>query len=117
MDRQRARGLSAHEDLIADPKVLQPRRERTVRDLDAEELEEVVVVRAHDAVRTHQRFPVDAQPDHDEVTVLEAEARVARRREAEQRAVPVMNGKHALRAYRGHRSPCIRMRRRSSARF
>src|SRR5690606_17944193 len=62
-----------------------------VRHLDAEELELFFVVRASDAVGTHQRFAGNLEPDHHEMAVLEAQRRVSSGGEREKRVVPVMH--------------------------
>jgi hypothetical protein len=51
--------------------------EPAVGNLDAQELEVVVAVRARDAVRAQQRAPVDFETDHREVAAFEAKAPIA----------------------------------------
>ena len=76
--------------------MLQARGERAVGHLDAVELEVLVVVRAGDAEGAQQRAALDLEPDHHEVAVAEAQARVAGGREAEQGVVPVVDAQDAL---------------------
>ena len=56
---QRAGRLAADQHLVADLQVLQPRGQRAVRDLDAEELEVLFPVGAGDRIGAHQRLAVD----------------------------------------------------------
>ena len=90
-DEQGPGGLAADEDALTRLDVLQARCERSVRDLDAVKLEVLVVVGARQAEGAEQRAAVDLQPQHHEVPVLEAEGGVARRGEAEERVVPVVD--------------------------
>ena len=76
--------------------MLQPRRQRAVLHLDAQELEVFFVVRAGDAVGPQQRLAFDFQADHDEVAVVEPQGRVTRGGEGEQGVVPVVHAQHAL---------------------
>ena len=99
---QRAGGLAADHDLIADLEMLQTRRQRAVLHLDAKELEMIFVVGAGNRVGTHQRLAVDFQADHDELAILEPQATLARRPEAEQRIVPVMNAQHLFQGKLAH---------------
>ena len=103
VQQQSARRLAADEHFVAGLDVLQARRQRPVGNLDAEEFQILFVIRAGDAIGAHQRFPLDLQPEHDEVSVLEAQALVARGREAEHRFIPMMHGQDAFRSDRGHR--------------
>jgi hypothetical protein len=73
VEHQRAHGLAADHDLVARLQVLQPRGQRAVRHLDAEELEVLVVVGAGHAVGAQQRLAVDRQADHHEVAVAKAQ--------------------------------------------
>ncbi len=59
------RGLTADQNLVALANVLQTRGQRAVGNLDAEELEMLLVVRAGDAVSPQQRTAVHVQSDHD----------------------------------------------------
>ncbi|EXI71061.1 MAG: hypothetical protein AW07_03807 [Candidatus Accumulibacter sp. SK-11] len=93
---QRAGRLAADDDLVADLQVLQPGSQRPVGYLDAEELEELVVVRAGDAVGARQRTSLLRQPEHDELAVDEAQGGIARGAEAEQSISPVVDGEDAL---------------------
>ena len=81
---QRAGRLAADQDDVAFPDVLQARGQRAVLHLDAEEFERLLVIGAGHAVGAQQRLAFDLQADHRELAVLEAEARIARGREAEQ---------------------------------
>uniref|UniRef100_A0A0R3QHZ1 4Fe-4S Mo/W bis-MGD-type domain-containing protein n=1 Tax=Brugia timori TaxID=42155 RepID=A0A0R3QHZ1_9BILA len=96
VDEQRAGGLAAHDDGVAHLDVLQPRGQRAVFHLDAQELEVLLVVRAHDAVGAQQRLVVDAQADHREVAVGETQRRVARGGEGEQAVGPVVDAQDLL---------------------
>ena len=74
VDHQRAGGLAADDDRVADLDVLQPRGQRAVVHLDAEELQVVLVVGADDAVGAQQRLVVHPQADHREVAVARSAA-------------------------------------------
>jgi hypothetical protein len=78
--------------VVAGLDVLQPRGQRAVLHLDAEELQRLFVVGAGDAVGTQQRLAVHAQPDHREVAVGKTQRRAARGGEAEQPVGPVVDG-------------------------
>ena len=69
--------------LVAGTHVLQPRGQRAVRDLDAEELELLLPVGAGDRIGAHQRLAVHLQAEHDELAVVETEAVVTAGGEAE----------------------------------
>src|SRR3546814_14087047 len=90
VDDERAGRFAADDQLVADLQMLQTGGQRTVLDLDAEELQRLFVVRAGDAVRAHQRLAIDLQADHGELAVTEAQSGITRGREAEQRVVPEM---------------------------
>jgi hypothetical protein len=96
VDQQRAGGLAAHDDGVAHLDVLQLRGERAFFHLDAQELEVLLVVRAHDAVGAQQGLVVDLQADHREMTVREAQRRVARGGEGEQAVGPVVDAQDAF---------------------
>src|SRR4029079_16874514 len=81
---------------------LQPGGERTVGHLDREELELFLVIGARHAVGAQQRTAVDLEADHRELPVLEPEAGIARRAEAEQRVGPVPLSKNFLSIERAH---------------
>ena len=84
--------LLADDDLVAFLQVLQLRGQRTVRHLDAEELQVLFPVRRSDGIGAHERTAAFLlQADHHELTVLEAQARVAGALEAEQGVVPVVH--------------------------
>ncbi|MNS82488.1 hypothetical protein D3C72_1162340 [compost metagenome] len=76
--------------------MLQLRGERAVFHLDAQELQVLLVVRAHDAVGAQQGLVVDLQADHREMTVREAQRRVARGGEGEQAVGPVVDAQDAF---------------------
>ena len=76
VEDQRAGRLAADEDRIAGANVLQAGGERAVGHLDAVELEVLVVVGAREAEGAQQRAALDLEPDHHEVAVAEAQARV-----------------------------------------
>ena len=107
VDHQRAGGLAADDHGVAGAHVLQPRGQRAVRHLDAEELQVVFVVRADDAVGAQQRLVVDAQPEHREVAVGETQRRVARGGEGEQAVGPVVDALHRLFVECSHGSLCV----------
>ena len=102
MQQQGAGRLAADEDLIARLDVLQARSQRAVRHLDAQELQVLLVVRAGDAVGAHHRLLIDAQTQHDEMPVLEAQRLIARRGEAEDGFIPVVHRQHPFRSDRSH---------------
>jgi hypothetical protein len=62
------------------------------------------MVGARHAVGAEQRAPVDLETDHGKLAVLEAEAGIACRPEAEQRIGPVLDGKNFLTIKRAHGS-------------
>ena len=76
--------------------MLQPRSQRAVGHLDAEELEVLIVVRAGDAVGAQQRLAVDRQAEHHEVAVAKAQGGVARGAKRKQRLVPVVDMQNAF---------------------
>jgi hypothetical protein len=80
---QRAGRLRAHQDRIARLNVLEPRGQRSLRDLDAVELQELFIARAREAVGTHELAAARLEADHDELAVLETQRGAARRSEAE----------------------------------
>jgi hypothetical protein len=63
------------------------------------------VIGAGDAVGARQRTAVDVQAHHHELAVLEAQSRIARRHETEQRVVPVTHFQDALGVETRHRAP------------
>ena len=81
VDQQGAGGFAAH----------QPRGQRAVGHLDAEEVQALLPVRAGDGVGAQQRLAVDRQADHHEVAVGKPEGRVAGGGEAEQPIGPVVD--------------------------
>src|SRR5438093_1384403 len=78
------------------PELLEARGQRTVRHLDREEFEGVLVIGAGDAVGAQQRFFADLQPDHGEFAVAETKRRIAGGGEAEQRVGPVVDAQYAF---------------------
>ncbi|MNE42802.1 hypothetical protein D3C80_1369500 [compost metagenome] len=83
--------------------MLQLRRQRTIGNLDAEELEMLFPVRAGDRVCTHKRPAIGLlQADHHELTVLEAQTRVAGALEAEQGVIPVMDTEYTFVVHVAH---------------
>ena len=97
VEHQCASGLLADNDLVTFLEVLQLRGQRTVRHLDAEELQVLFPVRAGDRVGAHQRAAAFLlQADHHELAILEAQARITGTLEAEQRVIPVMNTEDAF---------------------
>ncbi|MNN24134.1 hypothetical protein D3C81_1375520 [compost metagenome] len=111
-ENQRAGGLAADHQLVARLQVLQPRGQRAVRHLDAEELEMLFVVGAGNAVGSHERTTVRFQTDHHELAVLKAQALVAGGLEAEQGVVPVVYADYALTHQVAHEiTPCGKLKR------
>ncbi|MNL24189.1 hypothetical protein D3C87_1456130 [compost metagenome] len=102
IDNQGADRLAADQNGVALFQMLQPRRERAVLHLDAEEFEVFFVVGAGDAVGPQQRFAFNFQADHDEVAVVEPQGRVTSRGEGKQGVVPVVHAKYALSVESSH---------------
>ena len=73
VNHQRAGRFAADDDLVANLHVLQARGQGAVGHLDAQEFKVFLVVRAHDAVSAKQGLVIDAQTDHGEVAVAEAQ--------------------------------------------
>lgn len=96
VDHQRAHRLAADQDGVAFLEVLQPRGQRPVLHLDAEELEVFLVIGAGDAVGAHQRLAFDFQADHDEMAIVKAQRRIAGGGEGEKGVVPVAHAEDAL---------------------
>ena len=107
VEHERPRGLAAHQQAVAFLQMLQPRGQGTVLNLDAEEFKMFLIVGAGDAVGAHQGATADLQANHDELAVLEAQPRVARGGEAEQRLVPVPYAQDRFSADRGHKNSCL----------
>src|SRR6202000_2039544 len=99
---QRASCLAADQDGVAFLNLLQPRGQRTVGNLDAEELELFLMIGARHAVGAQQWTAVDLEADHRELSIEEAEAGIAGGGEAEQRVGPVPDGKNFLSVKRAH---------------
>jgi hypothetical protein len=74
--------------------------ERPIRHLDAQELEVLLVISAGNAVRAQQRPAIDVQTHHDELAVLETQARVASGRERELGVCPMVYFEYLLGANR-----------------
>ena len=104
VDYKRASGFATHEKLIAHLDILKARGQRTVWHFDAKELELLFLVRACDAVGTHERFTLYVHANHDKMAVLELEPRVAGRLKTEKRVVPVIHCGDALRGNSGQLS-------------
>lgn len=88
---QGAGRLAVDENAVADPQMLEPRRQRPVRDLDRKEFQMLFVVGAGHAVGAHEGAAGDLQPDHCELAVAESEARIAGSLEAEKVVRPMMH--------------------------
>src|SRR5690554_4798883 len=88
---QRADRLAADKQRVAFFQVLQARGQRAVLNLDAEKLQVFFMIGADNAVGPKQGFALYRQSDHNEVTVLKAQALVTGGSETEQSVVPVMN--------------------------
>jgi len=96
---KRAGWLTADKHRVPFADVLQAGRERAVRHLDAQKLQVLLMIRTSNAVRAQQRPVVDMQPHHDELPILEAQARIARGGEGELGIGPMMDLEYALRSY------------------
>ncbi len=90
--------LAADQDVVAFADVLQSRGQGAVRHLDAEEFQVLLVVCAGDAIGPQQRPAVHVQPDHQELAILETQARIASGGKRELSVRPVMHLKNALSA-------------------
>src|SRR5579859_1429234 len=77
-----------------------------MRNLDAVELQLLLVVGARDAIGPgYSARAVALDPQHDELPVFKAQTGAARRRETEQRIAPMLNAQHALGAIGRHDVP------------
>src|SRR5690606_27115515 len=94
--QQGAGRLAADQDFVANLHMLQPRCQRTLRNLDAEKFQVLFVIRAGNTVGAQQRATIDHQPDHDELAVLETQAGVACRCETEKKIIPVPHTENAF---------------------
>lgn len=83
--------LAADVNRVVNLEVLQARCQRTVRDLDTEELQMLLVVGAGDAVSARQWLAVDIETDHDELTAGKAQTLRARGAERKQGIVPMVD--------------------------
>jgi hypothetical protein len=97
---QRTRGLPADENRVPLANVLQTGGERAVRNLDAQKLQVLLVIRTGDAVGTQQRPVIDMEPHHHELPILESQARIACGGEGELCVRPMLYFEDALRSYR-----------------
>src|ERR1700693_4261699 len=61
------------------------------------------MVRARDAIGTHQRLALDVQTHHHEMPVFKPQTSVTGRRETEHRLIPMVNRQNSLAAYSCHR--------------
>ena len=104
IDDERASRFTADEKLIAHLNILQTRGQWAVLNLNTEEFEFLIVVRASDAVGAHKRLAIDVHANHDEMAVLKFESRVACGLKAEKRVVPMVDGGNALRGDGGQLS-------------
>ncbi len=102
VQHQGAGGLARDDQRIARPQMLQARGERAVGDLDREELQVLLPVRAGDRIRAHQWTSIRFHSDHHELPAVETEAGIARGAEAEQRVVPVLHVDHVLGCHGHH---------------
>src|SRR5690606_10041038 len=88
-------------EMVARLDMLQARGQRAVGDLDAEELQLLLPVRAGDRIGTQQGLAADLEADHHELPVLETEAVVAGGGEAEVAVGPVADVQHRFGAEGG----------------
>ena len=107
VDQQRASGLAAHHNLVPNLDVLQARGERAVLHLDAEKLQVLFVIGAHDAVGAQQWLAVFlAQANHGEVAVGKPQGHVTRGGKAEQTVCPVVDAQYGFFLKCTHGDPC-----------
>jgi hypothetical protein len=83
--------LGSQEKRVVDIQMLQTRRERAVGHLDTEKLEMVIKRRTGHAVRAHQWFAVELEPNHGKLSGFEPKRWMARDNEAKQAVGPVPN--------------------------
>jgi hypothetical protein len=99
VEHQRTRGLAADQNRVALANVLQTGGQRTVRDLNAQKLEVLLVIRAGDAVGAQERPVIDGEPHHHELPVLKSQARVPCGGEGELSVRPMLYFEDAFRSY------------------
>ena len=99
-----------------DLNMLQPRCQRAIGDLDAEKLEVLLVVGADNAVGAQQRFVVDPQADHREVTVAKAKRRITGGGERKKLVGPVVDGKNPFLVESAHGAKIRLIKRRRDCR-
>ena len=93
---QGAGGLAANQDGIPHLQMLQPGGKLAGGNLDREEFQVFLMVRAAHAVGAHQRAAFDFQADHRELAADEAETGVAGGGETEQAIRPMPDGEHGF---------------------
>jgi hypothetical protein len=71
----------------------------------------ILVVRARDAIRAQQRAIRDLQPQHQELAILESQARVPCSRYGELRVGPVSNTKNTFGQYGSQDSPPVQLKK------
>src|SRR5690606_5711148 len=91
VDDQRTGRLAADKDGIAFLEMLEARGQGTIRHLDREKLQRLLVIRARDTIGAQQRLLAHLQTDHRELAVTETERDIPGGGEAEQRIGPVMD--------------------------
>src|SRR4029079_3920294 len=96
VEHQCAGRLLADDHRIACFDVRKPRGQRTARNLDAEELQIVLIVGACHAVGANQGPRAVIQAHHGELAIAESEAWLPAGPEAEQTVGPVMDAEHRL---------------------
>ena len=96
VENERAGRLAADEDAVAGRQMLQVRSQRTVLNLDREELEFLSIVGGSDRISAHQRTALDLKAKHHELPVLETAGGVAGCLETEQGVRPVANVQNPL---------------------
>src|SRR5208282_2124696 len=79
-----------------DLQMLEPRRQRTFRHLDAEKLEIVLVIGAGHAVGAKQRLALDFNSDHRKLAIDETKSRIAGGAEAKQSVGVMLDFEHGL---------------------
>ena len=102
VDHQGAGRLTADDDFVPGPEVLQTRGQGSVRNLDREELERVVVMGAGQRIGAQERLAVARQAHHHELAAAETERWRARGAETEQAIGPVMDAQDLLVVERAH---------------
>jgi len=100
VEHQRTRRLTADQNRVALANVLQTRREGTVRYLNAQKLEVLLVIRTGDAVGAQERPVIDVEPHHHELPILKPQARVPCGGEGELSVRPMLYFEDVFRSYR-----------------